>query len=379
MKNFIVAVVVAGFSLSLVPLSAEASLRGRLLFEESNEENQSDESQPSDGLIERDSPCELKKRPRPELEPIETACSLSSNEPPTPIKRNQNHQPRIGRGSVRLFEGERVQRAIDPADLVETVSGSEFQVIRTLGAGENGKVLRVIRRNEETVLKICNETGLKITQKEFNRQVKAAAVQVAPQIVGSVFRYQEPNESPKFAFQMEFIPGAETLKSVFVSSHNRKELSQRLATSVFSQLLVLHENAGIPHGDINPENILVLPSMETKLIDFGVPSGSLGRQEYHLLESPTLNEMDQDFVALVLVFLELNGDYDPNRDYAEPSVVQQAPVLPVAPLKGLFRPQITKERTRASLQVLINLVRNSDCFSETLKTEILVRLASLRS
>jgi tRNA A-37 threonylcarbamoyl transferase component Bud32 len=101
----------------------------------------------------------------------------------------------------------------------------------------------------------------------FRREAKNAAALNHPNIVQIYDQGQ--TEDGTYYIAMEYVPG-ETLKSR-INSEGRLDPGEAagIASRVADALSVAHER-GIVHRDIKPQNVLLTPSGEAKVADFGI-------------------------------------------------------------------------------------------------------------
>jgi serine/threonine-protein kinase len=97
----------------------------------------------------------------------------------------------------------------------------------------------------------------------FRREAQIAAGLSHPNLIG-VYDYAEGAERPYLV--MEYVPG-ETLAERM--SRNAVVDCERLARELLGALSHIHA-AGIVHRDVKPQNVLIAPDGDAKLIDFGI-------------------------------------------------------------------------------------------------------------
>ncbi|MEZ4250686.1 MAG: serine/threonine-protein kinase [Polyangiales bacterium] len=160
-----------------------------------------------------------------------------------------------------------------------------YEIDRLLGSGAMGFVYLGKDPELDRAVAIKTVRDLKIDPdalatflERFRNEARAAARMHHPNIVQVYDVGEEPEIGPYLVF--EYVAGS-TLKQIL---KNRGPLSPpaviRLAEEVADALEVAHE-AGIIHRDIKPDNLLVTPSGQTKLADFGVarvPNAALTRE-----------------------------------------------------------------------------------------------------
>ncbi len=97
----------------------------------------------------------------------------------------------------------------------------------------------------------------------FRREARIAASLSHPNLIG-VYDYAEGEERPYLV--MEYVPGANLAEA----RERRVPIDcEGLARQLLGALAHIHA-AGIVHRDVKPQNVLIAPGGETKLIDFGI-------------------------------------------------------------------------------------------------------------
>ncbi len=97
----------------------------------------------------------------------------------------------------------------------------------------------------------------------FRREAQLAASLSHPNLIG-VYDYAEGEERPYLV--MEYVSGATLTERM---SRGAAIDCERLARELFGALAHIHA-AGIVHRDVKPQNVLIDPEGDTKLIDFGI-------------------------------------------------------------------------------------------------------------
>ena len=155
----------------------------------------------------------------------------------------------------------------------EQILNRRYRILRELGRGGMGVVYLVedkSRENEKIVLKvlqsqIVSEESIQGLRKEF----LTLATLSHPNLV-RVYDFGRSTELNKYYYTMEFIDGKE-----FVDAAGTLSLDEIIALFFQSlQVLAYTHDAGIFHGDIKSENILVTgfgsDSLSIKIMDFGL-------------------------------------------------------------------------------------------------------------
>ncbi|MET0552823.1 MAG: protein kinase [Vicinamibacteria bacterium] len=159
----------------------------------------------------------------------------------------------------------------------ETFAG-RYTVLSKLGEGGMGQVFRV-RDNElddEVALKTLKPEAHDATQMERLRQeIKLARLITHPNVV----RVHDFGESDGQRFlTMEYVPGTTLREMLDVGRRLEMTPALQLAKQICRGLAAVHK-AGIVHGDLKPQNVMVMGNGVVKLMDFGVARQRLQREQ----------------------------------------------------------------------------------------------------
>jgi HAMP domain-containing protein len=186
------------------------------------------------------------------------------------------------RGDRRAIE-EAAGRSADAASTARRLEpgqsfGQRYEILSQLGEGGMGTVFRArdLELDEVVALKVLNPNVFdEATNADLLRkEIKIARLITHPNVV----RMHDLGEAGGTRFlTMEFVSGA-TLR-VLLGQRQSLELGPglQIAKQVCRGLAAVHA-AGIIHGDLKPENIMVMPSGLVKLMDFGVARGARVRR-----------------------------------------------------------------------------------------------------
>jgi serine/threonine-protein kinase len=147
-----------------------------------------------------------------------------------------------------------------------------YRILEVLGEGGMGSVYRVqdVELDDVVALKIlASKTSEDRTRGEqlLRQEIKLARAITHPNVV----RVHDLGEADGRGFlTMEFVTGT-TLRQLLARSGGRLDLQPglQIAKQICRGLQAVHD-AGIVHGDLKPENIMVQPTGVVKLMDFGV-------------------------------------------------------------------------------------------------------------
>jgi serine/threonine-protein kinase len=150
----------------------------------------------------------------------------------------------------------------------DTFAG-RYTVLSKLGEGGMGQVFRV-RDNElddEVALKTLKLEAHDVSQTERLRQeIKLARLITHPNVV----RVHDFGESDGQRFlTMEYVPGTTLREMLDVGRRLDLTPALQLAKQICRGLAAVHK-AGIVHGDLKPQNVMVMGNGVVKLMDFGV-------------------------------------------------------------------------------------------------------------
>lgn len=146
---------------------------------------------------------------------------------------------------------------------------SHYRIEAELGRGGMGVVYRahdeVLQR--DVALKVLS--GEILSQKERRERIlseaRAASALNHP---GITTIYEVAEDGNQILLVMELAQG-KTLRVQLADGPLEPRALARLGTSIAETLDAAHEE-GVIHGDIKPENVIVLPNERTKLLDFGI-------------------------------------------------------------------------------------------------------------
>lgn len=155
---------------------------------------------------------------------------------------------------------------------VGQIFASRYELLSELGKGGMGVVFRARDRelDEEVALKVLKGVGEgdgpQALVDRLRQEIKLARVITHPNVVRA-FDFGESGGS-RF-LTMEYVPGT-TLREV-IDARGGLQITPALqiAKQVCRGLAAVHK-AGIIHGDLKPQNVMVMGSGVAKLMDFGV-------------------------------------------------------------------------------------------------------------
>ncbi|MFD3165282.1 diguanylate cyclase [Herpetosiphon sp. NSE202] len=158
----------------------------------------------------------------------------------------------------------------------------KVRILGEIGRGLHSTVYRCVRDGQTYALKIPRLNGTQsptMAAAAFRREASALALVRHPSLP-EVIEVDHYNEMPYII--MELVQG-QTLLDLVELGPLPESMVIRLAKDLASALAAVHRQ-GITHRDIQPRNMLIQPSGEVKLIDFGFAiHNSLDPEQIHVL------------------------------------------------------------------------------------------------
>ena len=153
-----------------------------------------------------------------------------------------------------------------------------YKILDRVGAGGLGEVYRArdTRLGRTVAIKVvaADVTADPARRERFLREARATAALSHPNIAAL---YEIGEDQGQIFLAFEFVPG-ETLKSVI----GGRPLNPRRAIDLAVQIadaLADAQAEGIVHRDIKPDNIIVTPKGNAKILDFGLAEWTAGGAE----------------------------------------------------------------------------------------------------
>ena len=147
--------------------------------------------------------------------------------------------------------------------------GGRFEVLAAVGAGGNGAVYRARDRaiRDVVALKVLDREC--VGDPEALERLKRELVLARRVTHRHVIRTHDFGELDGVAFiSMEYVPGT-TLRHLLAHGPLPLAAAMRVARQLLAGLEAAHA-MGVLHGDLKPENVLVEPTGNIKLADFGI-------------------------------------------------------------------------------------------------------------
>lgn len=169
----------------------------------------------------------------------------------------------------RFLQGAKavVREILSGTDLNPGPVFSRFEILGQLGQGSAAEVFRARDRtlNRVVALKVLRETPSVDLRERFRREAQAAAGLSHPHLVAI---HDAGEENGRMYLVLELVDGrplAQVLGTSSLGLRERVELLKKAARGVAAA-----HGQGIVHRDLKPANILVTPSGDVKVTDFGL-------------------------------------------------------------------------------------------------------------
>jgi serine/threonine protein kinase len=146
---------------------------------------------------------------------------------------------------------------------------------QSLGKGGQGSVFVVVDKTSESedryAMKVLTPGKPPKVYERFAREIGAMMILDHPSIP-KIFDHSQAGDDFQF-YVMEFIPGAQSLKSLLNTAKNPYHANVLVSLSLFEEIarvIAFCEAQGIVHRDLSSQNVLVLPDGGIRIIDFGI-------------------------------------------------------------------------------------------------------------
>ena len=146
---------------------------------------------------------------------------------------------------------------------------AHFKIVEPIGQGGMGVVYRAVdeKLGRDVALKVLPDSALGDSERRarFVREARAAAALAHPSIV-TIFEIGE--DDGRVFIAMELIEGQSLRQQLEAGVLDEPE-ALSIASSIGRALAVAHQK-GIVHRDIKPDNVMLKPDAEVKVLDFGL-------------------------------------------------------------------------------------------------------------
>jgi TolB-like protein len=154
----------------------------------------------------------------------------------------------------------------------------QYKILDRIGAGGMGEVYRArdTRLGRTVAIKVlaANVAADQERRERFLAEARATAALSHPNIAAL---YEIGEDQGQLFLVFEFVPG-ETLRTVIAGRPLNPRRALDLAIQIADALADAHA-AGIVHRDIKPDNIIVTPKGNAKILDFGLATWTAGGAE----------------------------------------------------------------------------------------------------
>src|SRR5215467_11863816 len=154
----------------------------------------------------------------------------------------------------------------------------QYKILERIGSGGMGDVYRArdTRLGRTVAIKVlsANVAGDPDRRERFMREARAAAALSHPNIAAL---YEVGEDQGQLFLAFEFVPG-ETLRAAIAGRPLNPRRAIELTIQIADALADAHA-AGIVHRDIKPDNVIVTPKGNAKVLDFGLATWTAGGAE----------------------------------------------------------------------------------------------------
>jgi len=158
--------------------------------------------------------------------------------------------------------------------------GDDYELLSQLGRGGYGRVYRVrdLHLEREVALKVLhpNLTADPAVVERFRREAQLAARLTHPNLVNI---YDIGGRSGLLWYTMELVQGPNLAQLVEKEGALPLDRVIRLLREALSALALAHNN-GLVHRDLKPENMLIAPSGDLRITDFGLALALRGQNRF---------------------------------------------------------------------------------------------------
>ncbi len=269
-------------------------------------------------------------------------------------------------------------------ELAQSLAG-HFELLQELGSGSSGTVHRARLLQPYEGLSAGTEVAIKFLRRELVADERAQARLLAEGELGQKLRH--PNVAEIYGFEtmqvlglpttylvMQYVRGTTLREFVQRSGAPVEDLTRRIGADAAKGLHALHRR-GLVHRDVKPENLILTPDSQLKIVDLGLArpfgtggsgSGSSGRSSGGGLAGSVAYAAPEtlrgeasgprsDLYSLGIVLFEVTTGRHPFRDAATTDAMLDAHLHRAPP-----RPSHLRTRISPLLeQVLLDLLQKN--------------------
>jgi serine/threonine protein kinase len=187
------------------------------------------------------------------------------------------------------FDGQSLgpRSSLGPASSIGPALIDRFRIVRELGRGGMGKVYEAIdcKTNSVVAIKLIRTRGAFAEHQRigFLREARSIAALRHPNIVEV---YDIGQDRGHLYMVMEYLEGR-SLRALIQDNEEIDFPSMLRIMSQIAKALAFAHSEGVIHGDIKPDNIMVLTNGLAKLVDFGLAQQQNGWQNAQLVTGGT--------------------------------------------------------------------------------------------
>lgn len=172
-------------------------------------------------------------------------------------------------------------------ELAQSLAG-HFELLQELGSGSSGTVHRARLLMNYAGLPAGSEVAVKFLRRDLVADERARARLLAEGELGQKLRH--PNVAEIYGFEtiellglpvtylvMQYVRGTTLREFVQRSGAPVEDLTRRIGADAVKGLQALHKR-GLVHRDVKPENLILTPDSQLKIVDLGLarPFGTIG-------------------------------------------------------------------------------------------------------
>ncbi|MBX3463147.1 MAG: protein kinase [Planctomycetes bacterium] len=177
--------------------------------------------------------------------------------------------------------------AAGPRDYAHSVAG-RFELLQELGSGSSGTVYHARLLADYAEHPAGTEVAVKFLRRELVADERAHARLLAEGMLGRQLRH--PNVAEIYGFEtidllgmqttylvMQYVHGTTLREFLARSGAPVEDLTRRIGADAARGLSALHRR-GLVHRDVKPENLILTPDSQLKIVDLGLvrPFGAIG-------------------------------------------------------------------------------------------------------
>ena len=165
------------------------------------------------------------------------------------------------------------------------IKNKEYEIIKELGKGGNGRVVKVLNKSENKYYAI-KEIEIREDMKNKIKDIQKEAEILSEFNCKNIVKYYDSSiNNNKFYILMEYCDKQNLKDFIIKNIKNKKLIDENILYNIIKQICIgikeIHIK-NIIHRDIKPENIFMNDNMEVKIGDFGISKHFQTDEEYAL-------------------------------------------------------------------------------------------------